>query len=218
MCSRINSIACCHIVTRSSAEGATSAPLWLCRRRRDLPFTQRLQTDSLAMTRRGTTLVVTAISIAMVAFTSLAMPKPRLIWNASKSVPVGLYAIAPIPEVLVSNLVVAMPPEPLAIFLADGGYLPLGIPLIKPVLALSGQSICRDKLHVSVDGIEVGMALDHDRRGRALPVWQGCRVIKQDEVFLMNRHEPASLDGRYFGPIPMSAIVGRAEPLWIFEK
>jgi type IV secretory pathway protease TraF len=38
------------------------------------------------------------------------------------------------------------------------------------------------------------------------------------EVFLMNWDEPASLDSRYFGPIPLSAILGRAEPLWTFEK
>jgi type IV secretory pathway protease TraF len=31
----------------------------------------------------------------------------------------------------------------------------------------------------------------------------------------MNRDEAASLDGRYFGPIPVTAIVGRALPLWV---
>jgi type IV secretory pathway protease TraF len=36
-------------------------------------------------------------------------------------------------------------------------------------------------------------------------------VIADDEVFLMNPDEPASLDGRYFGPIPSAAIVGQAE-------
>lgn len=30
----------------------------------------------------------------------------------------------------------------------------------------------------------------------------------------MNPDEPASLDGRYFGPIPLAAIAGLAEPLW----
>jgi type IV secretory pathway protease TraF len=29
----------------------------------------------------------------------------------------------------------------------------------------------------------------------------------------MNWDEPASLDGRYFGPIPLTAIVGRAQLL-----
>jgi type IV secretory pathway protease TraF len=59
----------------------------------------------------------------------------------------------------------------------------------------------------------MGTALARDRRGRALPVWQGCRAISQGEIFLMNWDEHASLDDRYFGPIPFSAIIGRAKPL-----
>jgi len=47
---------------------------------------------------------------------------------------------------------------------------------------------------------------------------QGCRAIAQDEVFLMNWDEPASFDGRYFGPIPLGAIVGRAKALWTFDR
>jgi conjugative transfer signal peptidase TraF len=201
-----------------SADDVTSAPLRLWRRRRDLPFIRRVQTDSLAMTRRRVTLITAMISITMVTVASLAKQRPRLMWNATESVPVGVYTIAPIRKLLVTNLVVVAPPEPLAVFLADGGYLPLGVPLIKPILALSGQLICRHELRVSVDGTEVGVALDNDRHGRALPVWQGCRMIKPDEVFLMSRHKPTSLDGRYFGQIPLSAIVGLAEPLWTFEE
>jgi type IV secretory pathway protease TraF len=34
----------------------------------------------------------------------------------------------------------------------------------------------------------------------------------------MNPNESASLDGRYFGPIPVSSIVGRAERLWTFAE
>jgi conjugative transfer signal peptidase TraF len=207
-----------HHVPPNRTDGEISSPRCLWRGRRELPFLQRVQTDSLTTKRQRTTLIAVVFSMVMVTVTSLAKQKPRLIWNASESVPVGLYTIAPVRKLLVTNLVVVIPPEPLAVFLADGGYLPLGIPLIKPILALSGQSICRRKLRVSVDGIEVGVALDHDGRGRALPVWEGCRVIKQDEVFLMNRRKPASLDGRYFGPISLSAIVGRAEPLWTFEE
>ena len=32
----------------------------------------------------------------------------------------------------------------------------------------------------------MGEALDHDSRGRTLSAWQGCRVVADDEVFLMN--------------------------------
>jgi Signal peptidase, peptidase S26 len=38
-------------------------------------------------------------------------------------------------------------------------------------------------------------------------------VIGEGEIFLMNPDEPASLDGRYFGPIPSATIAGLAEPL-----
>jgi len=33
----------------------------------------------------------------------------------------------------------------------------------------------------------------------------------------MNWDVPDSLDGRYFGPIPTSSVIGRALPLWTDE-
>jgi hypothetical protein len=50
--------------------------------------------------------------------------------------------------------------------------------------------------------------------GRALPGWQGCRVIASNEVFVMNWQVGDSLDGRYFGAFLASSIVGTALPLW----
>jgi conjugative transfer signal peptidase TraF len=158
------------------------------------------------------------IGVGIVMVTMGAKPLPRVVWNASESVPIGIYSVEPVDQLAVTNLVVAVPPQPLASFLAKRGYLPLGVPLIKRVLALPGQSVCRSELAITVDGIEIGTAFAHDRRGRPLPVWQGCRVIAQGEVFLMNWDEPTSLDGRYFGPIPLSAIIGRVEPLWTFAE
>jgi conjugative transfer signal peptidase TraF len=170
------------------------------------------------MTGRAGTLMTMAVALALMNFTMVAEPMPRLLWNASASVPIGLYGIAPIEKLAVMKLVVAMPPQPLASFLAARGYLPLGVPLIKPILALPGQMVCRTGLLVTIDGIAAGAALAHDWRGRALPVWQGCRMIAPNEVFLMNSDEAASFDGRYFGPIPLSAIVGRAFPLRTFAR
>ena len=170
------------------------------------------------MTGHPATLVAMLAAVAAVTSTMGPKPAPRLVWNASESVPIGLYAVQPVGKLMVTNLVVARPPKPLATFLAEGGYLPRDVPLIKRVLALPGQSVCRNKLLISVDGIEMGAARERDRRGRPLPVWQGCRRVAEGEVFLMNWDEPASLDGRYFGSIPLSAIVGRAEPLWTYEE
>jgi type IV secretory pathway protease TraF len=52
---------------------------------------------------------------------------------------------------------------------------------------------------------------ERDRRGRRLSDWQGCRVLADGDVFLMNSH-PGSLDGRYFGLLPISSVLGLAEP------
>jgi conjugative transfer signal peptidase TraF len=170
------------------------------------------------MTGHLATLVAMVAAVAVVTSTMGAKPALRFVWNASESVPIGLYSVQPADELMVTTLVVAMPPEPLATFLAEGGYLPRGVPLIKRILALPGQSVCRNHLLITVDGIDMGAARERDRRGRPLPAWQGCRLVAEGQVFLMNWDEPASLDGRYFGPIPLSAIVGRAEPLWTFEE
>ena len=169
------------------------------------------------MTRRAATLVTMVAAVAATAITMGSKAAPRFVWNASESVPTGLYHVQPARGLIVTALVVAFPPEPLATFLADGGYLPPGMPLIKRILALPGQTVCRTGLTIAVEGIDMGSARERDRRGRPLPVWQGCRVVAAGEVFLMNWDEPASLDGRYFGPISLQAIVGRAEPLWTFE-
>ncbi len=109
------------------------------------------------------------------------------------------------------------PPEPLATFLDLNGYLPVGVPILKRVLALPGQTVCRTGLTISVDAIEMGKALSRVRRGRPLPIWEGCRVLGQDQVFLMNWQSEDSLDGRYFGPLPTSAVIGQAVPLWTKE-
>lgn len=63
----------------------------------------------------------------------------------------------------------------------------------------------------------LGEALDRDRRGRPLPIWQGCRLVANGELFLMNWQVRDSLDGRYFGPLPATAVIGRATPLYTDE-
>jgi conjugative transfer signal peptidase TraF len=164
------------------------------------------------------TLLTTLLAATAVLSSIAARPVPRFLWNASESVPIGLYRLHPAGRLAVTDLVAVLPPEPLATFLADGHYLPRGIPLLKRVLALPGQTVCRDHLAITIDKIELGAAREHDSRGHALPVWQGCRKIADGEVFLMNWQSADSLDGRYFGVLPTSAIIGRAEPLWTGEE
>jgi len=163
------------------------------------------------------TLALMLVSCGAVVSTFLSDHKPVLVWNASASVPIGLYVVRPIGTLSVTDLVVARPPEPLANWLDERRYLPNGAPLIKRVAGLSGQKICRDGLAVSVDGIVMAEARERDHAGLLLPVWKGCFTLLSGEVFLLNWDEPASLDSRYFGAFPIESVVGRAAPLWTRE-
>ena len=163
--------------------------------------------------------VLTALLAATALLSSIAArPGPRFLWNASESVPIGLYRLQPTDQLFVTELVAIEPPEPFATFLSDGRFLPRGILMLKRVLALPGQTVCREEFRITVDKTEMGVAREHDSRGRPLPVWQGCHVVANGEVFLMNWQSADSLDGRYFGPIPTSAVIGRAVPMWTDEE
>lgn len=169
------------------------------------------------MRGRLTTIALTFGAVALVTST-MGEATPSYIWNASKSVPIGLYRLQPADRLVVTELVAVQPPEPLASFLDLNGYLPIGVPMLKRVLALPGQTVCRKGLLISVDAIEMGEALSRDRRGRPLPVWQGCRVVGAGELFLMNWQSEDSLDGRYFGLVPQSSVIGKALPVWTREE
>jgi conjugative transfer signal peptidase TraF len=162
--------------------------------------------------------VCTAIGATGLLLSTLGGATPHYIWNASKSVPIGLYRIQPVKQLAVTELVAVQPPDLLAAFLDLNGYLPIGVPMLKRVLALPGQTVCRNGLTIAVDGIDVGEAHERDGRGRPPPVWHGCRVIADGDVFVMNWQSANSLDGRYFGPLPASAVIGRAIPLWTDEE
>lgn len=147
------------------------------------------------------------------------IPTPtKLIWNATASVPIGFYTVAPAARIEVPDLVAVMPPEPFASFMIERGYVGREVPILKHVVGLPGQRVCREGRAVTVDAVPLGEAHDRDSRGRDLPVWQGCRVLRDGEVFLMNLDTPDSLDGRYFGVFPASAVIGRATPLFTDEN
>ncbi len=169
------------------------------------------------MTRTGL-FFAAALATMGVGCPALTPMPTKLMWNASASAPIGFYTIDFDGPFEATDLVAVDAPEPLATFLATRGYLPKGVPLLKRVLGVSGQTVCRSNLTVTVDGVEVGAALKRDRIGRDLPVWQGCRRIHTGEVFLMNWEVRDSLDGRYFGLTSTDQIIGRAVPLWTDEE
>jgi len=163
--------------------------------------------------------LIIAGTVCAAALLSAALPFSRiLIWNATASVPTGLYHIGGTTGLQVGERVAIDPPPRLRDYLATRDYLPTGIPLLKEVAARPGDTVCRQGLAITINGARAGLARAADSIGRVLPVWQGCRTIAAGQIFVMNRRASGSFDGRYFGPIARDHLLGRASPVWTDEQ
>jgi conjugative transfer signal peptidase TraF len=159
-------------------------------------------------------LLLTIAGLAFLIEASFVRPIPRVIYNASDSVPVGWYRIESTDALHVGGIVLARLPSEPAAFAARRGYLPMRIPLLKRIGAMAPQVVCvRDGI-VSIDSIPVAVTLFLDDAGRRLTAWPECRRLRADELFLLSTTNPASFDSRYFGPVNASAVIGQARPLW----
>lgn len=155
------------------------------------------------------------IGIAGLVAPIASPPTPRLIWNATASVPIGLYRLHPHPHLRRGIIVAVELPPSTARLAANRAYLPTGVPLMKPVAGVEGDFVCRAGNMIFVNGRAIGRARARDRHGRPLPRWSGCAWLGPGDVFVMNPAVPDSFDGRYFGVLPASSIIGRATPVWL---
>ncbi len=156
-------------------------------------------------------LMVLGIFLIVVSGTE-ALPK-KLIWNASSSVPTGLYVVekrmSARDDIVLVNL-----PKWAQIIADQRGYLPSNVPALKRISALSGDTICRFGGTVFVNGMVKAKARLSDNFARNMPAWYGCRMLSKSQVFLLSDH-PNSFDGRYFGVTEKASILGVAKPIWI---
>lgn len=157
---------------------------------------------------------VRLVALTAAAVAATLMPRhPLLLWNASASVPTGLYLIAPAARITAGDHVAAWPPRAARMLAATRGYLPEGVPLVKRVAATSGARVCAAGALVRINGRVIAVRQTRDGRGRPLPRWTGCRTLAYGETLLLGRG-PRSFDGRYFGPSGPRDVIGSATLLW----
>ena len=156
---------------------------------------------------------IVGLTVALGA-TILAHPTPLLVWNASASAPLGLYAVASRHELDVGDMVIARVPAAYRGLAAIRHYLPENVPLVKRIAAAPGDTVCASGTEIIVNGHRAARRLARDGAGRPMPWWNGCLILRRDTLFLLMTDSPASFDGRYFGPTAAHDIIGKAYPLW----
>lgn len=147
--------------------------------------------------------------------------------NTTSSVPIGVYRIEGVPEGR-GQIVAYCPPDTATFRMArDRGFVPGGMacpggyrPLFKPIAAVAGDvvAIGADGISVNGAGLPNTRSRARDSEGRPLPrVGAGRYRVAPGEVWLVSSYSPRSFDGRYFGAVPASGIIGVARPILTVE-
>jgi conjugative transfer signal peptidase TraF len=153
------------------------------------------------------------LGLGVLAIAGPRTSHPRLLWNTSPSVPVGLYWIASAAPTT-GELAVIRLPDALRALAATRGYLGETAYLVKPVAAGTGDLICRHGATLTINGQAAAQARTADARGRPLPRWSGCITLAAGQVLILSA-APGSFDGRYFGPIDTGHVVGVTHAVWV---
>jgi conjugative transfer signal peptidase TraF len=114
------------------------------------------------------------------------------------------------------DLVLAWLPDEVRRTAAERRYLPSNVPIIKPVAAIFGDTVCASGDDIAINETVMAKRLAHDRQGRSMPTWQGCKTLRENELFLLAAGVSDSFDGRYFGTLEASQVVGTLVPLWTY--
>lgn len=143
--------------------------------------------------------------------------------NLSHSAPVGIWRVVPVDTATLTRgeLVEACPPAlPIVALMVDRGHLERGncdgshvTPLLKSVGAVPGDSVTvRQGRAVEVNG----QPIPNSQPIPAVPAWpDGTYAVLPGHVWLFSTYTDASFDSRYFGPVPVAGVRGRASPVLI---
>lgn len=171
----------------------------------------------LVRQRQSAIFLIGAFGCAILAATAAGLVGGLRI-NTTPSEPLGIWRVVSLDRSVQAGDIVFVcpPPTPQILEGKARGYLRSGLcpggfgPLIKTVAAVGGQRV-DIAAEVIVDGrpIEQSRLVGRDGRGRLLRPYRGG-TVPAGEVFLHSAFV-GSWDSRYFGPVPVSGILGLAK-------
>lgn len=149
------------------------------------------------------------IALALTLITIRSLDAPLFLYPSSASLPTGLYMRSF--ETVRVGSIVAFPAPAIARRHQelDGSQGPSTYLFIKPVAAGPGDRVCNDPVNgLEINGVWLAPVAKSDSRGRSLPVWHSCRLLREKEFFLFSNTVPNSFDSRHYGLIEESQVQG----------
>lgn len=151
--------------------------------------------------------------------------------NISDSMPEGVWQKVGQPVALRRGDVVqvCLPPNTPAVqqlrrlhYFGGVGCPDVMTPLLKPAAAVAGDVVVVSQASgITVNGNKLvnTAQLPHDGAGHAIPhVADGRYVVAPGQVWLLSQYNAISLDSRYFGPVPVSAVTSIMRPVWTSHR
>lgn len=179
-----------------------------------LAWGEQLRVDKQRRRKLSRRTALVGAGIALNGLTMVFPPAPRLVWNASASAPIGLYAVTPGAAADPGDMVIARVPSLWQSLAAQRHYLPANVPLVKRVAAAAGDEVCALGPEIFINGTQAAVRRVADAKGRLMMWWSGCVRLHGRQLFLLMPASPASFDGRYFGVTEGGKVIGKARLLW----
>ena len=163
--------------------------------------------------------IMLVVFFLLTAVEAIRFNTERRYWlNLSRSEPVGLYVVTPLHGNAKRGETVLMKcPQELEKYLYGRKWLPEGWPMFKTVGGVPGDTFCVSDAGFSVQGKVLGPVYSTDAKGLPMPVIRGCQTIKENHFLPVATGLKSSFDGRYFGDVPVSFVIGKARPVLTFQ-
>lgn len=162
-------------------------------------------------------LAIVAVAVGVAAGHAIDASGHALVVNTSPSMPSGVYWITRgAARMARGRVVLFTPPEGVCDLVYGRGWLPEGMPLLKTVGGLAGDTYCVREGRFVVAGDDVGPVFVADSQGRPLPQLAGCRRVGADEFLPVATTLDRSFDGRYLGAVPKHNVLGTGRLLMAF--
>jgi len=163
--------------------------------------------------------IMLMVFLLLAAVEAVRSNTDRRYWlNLSRSEPVGLYVVTPLHGNLKRGETILMRcPEGFEKYLYGRKWLPEGWPLFKTVGAVPGDTFCVSHEEFAVQDKTLGPVYATDSKGFPLPVLRGCRTVHENHFLPVATGLKSSFDGRYFGAVSVSLVIGTAQPVLTFQ-